>query len=370
MASRTHLRRDRQLIGVALAVCVLSLGGLAARATVVDPPAPAVVTRSVDAGPDGLLTVTFAGDTMVGDGSQPLVDARGYDSVFAGAKALLGGDVVIINAEAPITTATVPARPGASFSYASDPRTAAAMARAGVDVLGLGNNHAMDMGPIGLRDTRSAAAAAGMATFGAGSDLAEAERPLVLAGAHQKVAVVAFGEDFGPTMRASSERPGMVAFTPDRVVRGLDLARRAGATKVIAFVHWGDNYAAVDDSQRTWGRTLAEAGYDLVVGTGSHTTQLVEIISGTPVFYGLGNFVFGAPGRFDTFGQVGIGLVATVGWADAGAGPGSVTLRCLQTDNTEVDYVPRPCDAEHLASARQVLGGGVTWDGSVGTVGF
>lgn len=370
MARRKHLTRDRRLIAAAVAVCVSSICGLAARAAIIDPPAPDVVGRQVDLGADGRLSVTFAGDTMVGDGAQPFVDDQGYDAVFAGVKDLLTGDVVIINAEAPITRARQPARPGAKFSYASDPRTAAAMAAAGVDVLALGNNHAMDMGPVGLRDTRGAAAAAGLTTFGAGIDLTEAQRPLVLSGADHRVAVVGFGEDFGSTMRSAADRPGMVSFSADRIAQGLDLARRAGATTVIAMVHWGDNYASVNARQRTWGRALAEAGYDLVIGTGSHTTQPVEIISGTPVFFGLGNFVFGAPGRFETFGQVGIGLVATVQWAGGDGGRGEVSLRCIQTDNAVVAYVPRPCDAAHLSSARQVLGQEVTWDGAAGTVTF
>ncbi|WP_392544406.1 CapA family protein [Oryzobacter telluris] len=370
MARHTHLTRDRRLIATAAGVFLLSVGGLAAHAAIAEPPAPAVVARQVDAGADGVLTLTFAGDTMVGDGAQTLVDTQGYDTVFTQAEPLLDGDVVIINAEGPITTASTPARPGAPYSYASNPRTAAAMAAAGVDVLGLGNNHVMDMGPTGLRDTRAAAATSGMTTFGAGENLAEAERPLLLTSADEKVAVVAFGEDFGPTMRSTADRPGMVSFSADRVVRGLDLAHRAGATKVIAMVHWGDNYAAVNDSQRLWGRTLADAGYDLVIGTGPHTTQPVETVSGTPVLYSLGNFVFGAPGRFTTFGQIGVGLVADVSWADHGNGPGSVTFRCLQTDNDEVGYVPRPCDDGHLASARLLLGPEVTWTGAVGTVAF
>lgn len=370
MARRRHLTRDRQLIAVALGVCIASLGGLAARATMVAPPPPEVVVRQAETGADGELSITFAGDTMVGDGAQPLVDARGYDAVFAQAKDLLDGDVVIVNAEAPITAVSTPARPGAKYSYASDPRTAAGMAAAGIDVLGLGNNHAMDMGPAGLRDTQAAAASAGMATFGAGADLTEAERPLLLTGGRHKVAVVAFGEDFGPTVRSSADRAGMVALMPERVGRGLDLARRAGATKVIALVHWGDNYAAVNDSQRTWGRLLAEAGYDLVIGTGPHITQPVEMVAGTPVFYSIGNFVFGAPGRFDTFGQVGIGLVATVTWSGDGPGEGSVRLRCVHTDNADVAYVPRACDPSHQAVARGVLGRGVSWNGAVGELTF
>ena len=108
----------------------------------------------VEASPaSGPLRIVWVGDTMIGDASQAFVDERGYDAVFAHVKDLLDGDVAIVNGEGPITTLDQPFTPSKDYTYRSDPQTALAFAGAGITVLGLANNHAMDQGPDGLADT-------------------------------------------------------------------------------------------------------------------------------------------------------------------------------------------------------------------------
>lgn len=366
--ARHHLTRDRRLMAALTAVTSVCLASVGWQLAVAAPAAPEVVSRPVSAGPDGHLDLTFAGDTMLGDGAQHLIDTNGHDALLGGVKPLLGGDVTIVNAEGPITTVASPANPGAKYSYAVDPRGAAALARAGVDVLGLGNNHAMDRGATGLTQTQQLAQAAGMATFGAGANRAEAMRPLVLSSPQETIAVVAFGENFGPMHRSTETTAGMVPLSLDRVERGVLTARAAGATKIVAFVHWGDNYADVNAQQRYWAGVLVDAGYDAVIGTGAHVLQPVELLRGTPVAYGLGNLAFGAPGRFASYGKVGVGAVAHLRW-DA-TGRGTLRLDCVQTDNLLDGYVARPCPAVTRAAAQRVLGTPVTWTQNTASISF
>lgn len=67
--------------------------------------------------------------------------------------------------------------------------------------------------------------------------------------------------------------------------------------------------------------------------------------------YSIGNFVFGAPGRF-TPQLPGYGLVVTSEFDREG--PSALEVRCVVTDNTIVDFQARPCD---LAQATEVLTG-------------
>lgn len=344
MKRRNLKTTDRILMAGAGVVGVSLLAGTAYALTGSTP--PEVPTTSVAAAPAAdALKLTFVGDTMLGDKAQPRLDAEGYDWPLAKVSALLTGDVVMANAEAPITTAD-PA-PLKKYSYASDPAAAAALKKAGVDVLGLSNNHSMDAGPAGLADTRAHAAAAGLETFGAGSNRDEALKPLLVdAGEKGKVAVLGFSENFGSSTTASSVDPGMVAFSTERIVQGYELAKAAGADSVVAYVHWGDNYEPVNNEQRYWATELVAAGYDLVVGAGTHTLQPVEVIDGVPVVYSLGNFVFTTPGRFDTREVAGFGAVANVDLAAR-----KLELTCLQVDNNQVDYQARACDAASAATA-------------------
>ena len=156
------------------------------------------------------------------------------------------------------------------------------------------------------------------------------------------------GERFGD--RAAVDAGGTLVISPATVRRGAALARAAGADWVIAFVHWGENYQPVNAQQRAAAQEFAAAGFDMVVGSGPHTAQPIELIGSMPVVYSVGNFVFGTPGRWAANGVVGQGLVAEVALARDRAP--RLSVRCLLTDNAVVGYQPRPCDA---AQARAVL---------------
>jgi hypothetical protein len=60
--------------------------------------------------------------------------------------------------------------------------------------------------------------------------------------------------------------------------------------------------------QRAAAQLFADAGYDMVVGANPHIAQPIEFIGSMPVVFSVGNFVFGAPGRFDQFEIPGVGL--------------------------------------------------------------
>lgn len=338
--------RDRILI----AICTLATAAIVAT-MVIDFSAHSTlavesIDHSVDIGANDTWSIQFVGDTMLGDGAEPLLNAYGYGWTLSKVAPLLDGDFTVANAEAPIGEQTVVADPGKSYSYNSKPVAAAALKKAGVDAFGLGNNHAMDMGVAGLEDTERFARANGVVTFGAGATLAEAERPLILHSDLGTVGIVALGENFGKQSRAAEDHPGTVVFSPESVQRGYDLARAAGADWVVAYVHWGDNYMDTNLQQRYWARLLVDAGYDLIIGTGPHIDGPMDVIDGVPVVYSLGNFVFGAPGRFKGFGREGIGLVFSVELHRRG--PTQLTLQCILTDNLITNYVPVPCGPDKL----------------------
>ncbi len=326
----------RNAIGFAcLALVAFGVVVVAVRST--SPAGPLADAPTIETlGPE--VSITWLGDTLLGDEAQPYLDRLGYGWSFT----LLDefdGDVVIANAEAPITARTVPSDPSQRWSYNADPASAAALAEAGIDAISLANNHTFDRGADGLRDTIAHANAAGIEVFGGGESRAEARLPLVVESRHQRVAVAAFS-DAGVSNAASSQRPGMRRLSLDNLRADLDRARRGGADRVVAFVHWGENYQPVDDRQEEWARQFAVAGYDLVVGTGPHIAQPIVRVDGMPVIYSLGNFAFGTPGRFSGRAP-GEGLVVTTTlWPD---GRLEITARCLLIDNDLVQFRPRPC---------------------------
>ncbi|MDI3211314.1 CapA family protein [Arthrobacter sp. AL12] len=326
---------------VALAVSLTGTGALAANYG--DNTAPAVESVDLSAAlvTDAPWSVQFLGDTMVGDGATPMLDPRGFDAALAAVAPMLDGDFVIANLEGPITLQDQALNPAKQYSYRAEPQSAGALSKAGIDVLGLGNNHSMDMGLSGLEETKTLVGREGMASFGAGRNLAEAERPLILRTDMGTVGVVALGENFGKASRAAETNPGTVVLSPATVQRGYDLARAAGADWVVAYVHWGDNYEETNAEQRYWAQVLVDAGYNLIVGTGPHIVDKIEFIGDVPVAYSLGNFVFGTPGRYKSFGKPGVGLMLSVEMSkDA---PAQLAIKCIVTDNIETGFLTQPC---------------------------
>jgi Bacterial capsule synthesis protein PGA_cap len=355
--------RDR-LLTAFFTVAALALGGTVTASYWLHENPP-VETVSLDAAPTvpGRLSLQFGGDTMLADAAQEFINLNGHAAMLQHIAPLLDGDVVIANAEAPISDQMMPFNPNKEFNYNVQPPAAAALGSAGVDVLGLANNHAMDMGLAGLQDTARYAAASGMRTFGAGANRSEAERPLLVRSEAGTVGIVALGEDFGRTT-ATDTAPGTVALNPRTIQRGHDLARAAGADWVVAYVHWGDNYAPINADQRRWAQMLVDAGYDLIVGSGPHIVQPVEFIGNVPVAYSLGNLAFGTGGRFDNFGVEGTGLLLSLQLAaDA---PAQMAFRCIVTDNEVVGFVPVPCSEEQTRNLMLRVNPAITVEGNIG----
>lgn len=180
--------------------------------------------------------------------------------------------------------------------------SAALLQRAGFDVLGMANNHALDGGAEGLEASTLKLGFAGIDVVGAGHSAAAAYRPVIRRVRECEIAFIAF------TVIPPSGEPshsGWTVATWDRV-RILEAIETAHSQNdvVIVMLHWGEEYIPQANAwQREIARELALAGADLVVGHHPHTVQGTEII-GQPallrasgdrvhlVAYSLGNFVF------------------------------------------------------------------------------
>jgi poly-gamma-glutamate synthesis protein (capsule biosynthesis protein) len=363
-------KRDRWLMLIFGVLIIGSFMVAGWQMTVTRDPDPTAYTEiSIIPRQPGTVSIAFAGDTMFGDKAAELIVAQGVEATLSGVRGVFReADVAVVNMESPITSQTVTFFPGAQVAYSSPPESADALAAIGVNVLQLGNNHVADLGSVGLIDTIEIAARAGMVTVGGGLNHTEAIRPLLIRTENLTVALISFGENYGAAKTAGDDSPGMVPFTAKAVTQAERIARSVGADRVIALAHWGDNYQyEVNNSQRQWSSELVAAGYDVVIGTGPHILQPIEVIDGVPVAFSIGNFVFGAGGRFALFGKPGLGAVITVSFDADG---GTLSLQCLSTNNYIVDYVPRECNADELFLAENELKGGLEWQGSIGTLHF
>jgi poly-gamma-glutamate synthesis protein (capsule biosynthesis protein) len=223
---------------------------------------------------------------------------RGEEAFLrAGPAALFGevlqriqsADLAVANLECPLIRRTSPVgKSGPVLGAAFE--TVRAIAAAGFRALTLANNHIMDHGVDGLNSTMEACASAGIETFGAGADLSEASRVLVLEVAGLRVGLLGAAErEFSIAGRRSS---GAAPADLPLLWRRITEARHA-CDFLLVLLHAGaDRYPYPSPNLQSLSRYLIDVGAGMVVCQHSHCPGALEEYSGGLIVYGQGNLFF------------------------------------------------------------------------------
>ena len=252
---------------------------------------PAAAPPSPEPGP--LVTLAFGGDVHVERGAGDAVRA-GLPTVR---EALSRADVAMLNLETAVTERGTPAPK--EFVFRAPASTLTDLQRAGVDVATVANNHGLDYGLDGLRDTLAASEATGFPLVGMGEDEDQAYAPWVTTVKGQRIAFLGATQvldgHLAEAWTAGPDTPGMAS--AKREERLLDEVRRAAeqADTVVVYLHWGrERDACPLPVQEDLARQLVDAGADVVVGAHAHVLLGSGYLDGAYVDYGLGNFAFNA----------------------------------------------------------------------------
>lgn len=162
--------------------------------------------------------------------------------------------------------------------------------KAGFNVATLANNHTLDHGEEGLKNTIEYFEAIGIKTVGAGNNLEAAERPLILEENGSKVAIINCCEhEFSI---ADESNAGCAPLDPIRQYRSIQKAKTL-ADYIIVIVHGGHELYQLPSirMQETY-RYFIDLGVDAVINHHQHCLSGYEIYNGKPIFYGLGNLLF------------------------------------------------------------------------------
>ena len=223
------------------------------------------------------LTVTAVGDcTFSGEpGSKSnrrfteCVEESGYDYFFTNVRPLFeSDDLTIVNLEGPLTSSPKPRKHG--YVFKADPECVKILSGSSVELCNLANNHSLDYGTVGLKDTADILAANGIGYCG----FTEAYNAVI-----KGVRVTALG------------------FTKwdhnvDQITEAV-AAARPNCDLLIVNMHWGwERQYDNDDLQKAMGHAAVDAGADLVIGTHPHVYQGIEKYKGRYIVYSLGNFCF------------------------------------------------------------------------------
>lgn len=264
----------------------------------------------------GAVTLGAGGDVLL----QPRVVSagraavEGFDRVLAPVRVMAPADLIAFaNLESPLSE-EIPVESGSPPTLGAPADVAAALARAGIDVVSLANNHAWDQGARGAALTLRALREAGVRTAGAGDDDDAAIAPVVVTRGTIRVAFVAVTNRVNAGPGHDEPQARIATWDDERVIAALARARRA-ADLVVVSIHWShDFWQGPRSEERERARFLVEHGADVILGHGPHVLHPVERLASPRgealCAYSLGNLVSNQ-GFAYRLGHDGIGHEAT-----------------------------------------------------------
>ncbi len=229
-------------------------------------------------------------------------------------------DLAFVNLEHSLSRGGHPV-PGKMRIHRGTPELIEGFVEARFDALAIANNHIRDFGEEGLFETISLLNKHSIPFVGAGRNLSEARKPVILERNGLRIGILAYtsmlpqGFAAGPQksgvnpLRVKTayvpignldETPGkapqILTWTIPEDLRSMQNDIRRLKRKVDVLLvnnHWGVSMVhEVRDFQREIGHAAIDAGADVILGNHPHVLQAVEFYKGRPIVHSLGNFIF------------------------------------------------------------------------------
>ncbi len=266
------------------------------------PPAPDAASAAGQAAPAAEpgarrgLTLLAGGDVSYGRGVGQIALRDPERDLFAAMKPLFAtADLRFANLESQLSDQKGETEsPRSQLIFTGPPEGAGALARAGIDLVSLANNHALDYGRRALFETMGHLDRAGVRYVGAGRSRKGAYAPRVVERGGFRLAVLAVTDVWnqGPSADradadfvARADADGLPAF-----VRAL---KKDASIDAVAVSYHGGREFVPEPLARTRAllRAAIDAGADVAIGHHPHVVQGVEWRGGKPILYSLGNFL-------------------------------------------------------------------------------
>jgi poly-gamma-glutamate capsule biosynthesis protein CapA/YwtB (metallophosphatase superfamily) len=348
---------SRRLIG-ALAATILAVGGQPVR----------------PAGDE--VTIVIVGDVGLNPGRQT-VDPRGiykrgfqpWADTLSKIGSEINGDLNFMNLETVVTDHNdLPVDSKGQqhpYNFRTHPNGVKFLVSRGFNLISLANNHSMDFGVPGLRETlKHVGALRGhglLAASGIGMNRDQAARTSVIRLKGNTIAYNAMGivTNNLARHRAGPNKPGQIAYRFDDDFH--EVLRRLSGHKAdyrILSIHYGYERKVRADALelKQWrGEAALKDGIDLIVGHHAHVVRGVELADHSLIFYGLGNFLHHGTANM-THNPICLdyGLMARIHLRKSANG--KLVLRAVEAiPVTDTHFRPRRLSAAQSAARLHVL---------------
>ena len=202
-------------------------------------------------------------------------------------------DLAIVNLETPLSDE----KRAAGF-FISKPGYTKAIKGAGISLVSLANNHIFDAGEKGFLDTIKHLEAAGIQYTGGGRNLEEARAGKRIQIKGSEIAFLSYTQwCIHRYASIAADYPGILPLDVGLMTEDI-LVAKMKVDLVFVCIHWGyENQPNVHPRQIEIAHTLIDAGADAIIGHHPHVPHGIEIYRNRPIFYSLGNFIFGQAQR-------------------------------------------------------------------------
>ena len=298
--------------------------------------------------PETTIVITLAGDALLGsedsvrrkeNSFDSVVNARGYDYPLQHFAPLFSADdVTYINLECVLKDNSQDKTEGRMYNFRGPTAFAQILTAASVEHVNIANNHYIDYGFSGRRTTRAALEAAGITYSG-----------YTWTWIYEKDGVkIGFAGIRETTWKQDRTQP----------VQEIRALQEAGCDYILYACHFGTEYETAHNALQTeMAHAILDAGADCIVGTHPHVVQGIESYGGKPIFYSLGNFVFG--GNLSPTDYDGLAVQLTLHFDHGGCDGVQARLLPLMTSGVQdgtTDFCPvlaEGADAERILARIQ-----------------
>ena len=291
--------------------------------------------------PETSIVITLAGDALLGSEDSLRRQAASFDSVVAAegsayplrhfADLFATDDVTYLNLECVLKDDSKDKTEGRLYNFRGPTAFTEILTAASVEHVNIANNHYIDYGFSGRSSTRAALTAAGITYSG-----------YTHTWIYEKDGVkIGFGGIRETSWKQDRSQPA----------REIQALRDAGCSYILYACHFGTEYEPGHNAFQTeMAHAILDAGADCIVGTHPHVVQGIESYGGKPIFYSLGNFVFG--GNLQPTDYDGLAVRLTLHFAHGVCDGVQAALIPLMTSGVQdgtTDFCPVPAMGQDKA---------------------
>lgn len=244
------------------------------------------------------LRILFTGDFCPVNRIEELGKIGNYDAVFNDViSELSGNDLNVIDLECPLTTSRAARHKSGPHQKAS-PDCIQLLKFAGFGLAALSNNHILDYGVEGVQNTLELCQGNGITTVGIGNSSEASRKPFSTVLKGRRIAVLNIADN-----EFLSLPDGSYFCNPIDPVNCFYDVKEAKKDHdfIIVVAHAGNEfYEFPSPRTKKLFRYLIDIGANAVISHHTHAFSGYEIYNSSPIFYGLGNFLYDWPGKVNT----------------------------------------------------------------------